>query len=113
LHRAETPPNTPQRARATARENDRNNRNLDSPEQRRIPHNPVFAPIAPLHFNNVPIPQVAPFPGYAIVQDDPFALPPGPAQMNGHQLIHQPPPVSLILFDFKLKLILKKKKTAI
>jgi hypothetical protein len=88
LYRAETPPNTPQRARATARENDRNNRNLDSPEQRRIPHNPVFAPIAPLYFNNVPFPQVAPFPGNVIVQDDPFALPLGPAQINGQQQIH-------------------------
>jgi hypothetical protein len=91
LYRAETPPNTPQRAHAAARQNERNNRNLDSPEQRRIPQQPVFPQIAPLHFGNVAIPPAPPLPGNVIVPDDPFALP-------AH-------PVSAIFIYLKLKLI--------
>jgi hypothetical protein len=101
LYRAETPPNTPQRARATARQNERNNRNLDSPEQRRIPQQPVLPQIAPLNFGNVAIPQALPIPGNAIIPDDPFAL---PAQINLAQQI-QPPAVSTIFSYLKLKLI--------
>jgi hypothetical protein len=90
LIRDQTPPNTPQRARAATRQNERNSRNLDSPEQRRIPQNPVFPQIAPIHFDNVPIPQLPPVPVNAIVPDDPFALPPAPVYLNGREYRNLP-----------------------
>jgi len=74
-NRPETPPNTPQRAQAAARQNERNNRILDSPQQHRIPHNPGLIHVEPLHFNHIPIPLP---PGNQVVPDDPddpFALP--------------------------------------
>jgi hypothetical protein len=63
---------------------------MDSPEQRRTPQQPVFPQIAPLHFDNVPVPQVPALHGNGIVPDDPFDLPPGPAHFNGHQYNHLP-----------------------
>jgi hypothetical protein len=80
---AETPPNTPQRARAAARQNERTNRNLDSPEHRRTPDHPDHPPIAPLQFN-IPIPQPVPFPRNAVIPDDPFAPAPAPVQQYRH-----------------------------
>ena len=73
FYRAETPPNTPQRARIAAQQLERLNRTLDSPQRHRIPHlaNP---PLIPLNYNAPPpldLPVVIP-------GDDPFALPPGP-----------------------------------
>ena len=76
--RPETPPNTPQRARAAARQNERDNRNLDSPQHRRTPHHAGPPQIPPLQYNNLTIPQALPFPGNAIIPDDPFAPPPPP-----------------------------------
>ena len=75
-YRPETPSNTPQRARAAACQNEHDQRNLDSPEHRRIPHNadspphipPLQLPIAPLQH---PIPQPLPVPENA---DDSFGL---------------------------------------
>ena len=124
LYRPETPPNTPQWARAAARQNEHNNRTLDSPQHHRAPHQPVQPHIEPLHFNDVPMPHLG---GNPIVPDDPFALPgpiPGPAHFNGQQYGHLPqhlaqqlqnlpalppvrrrghghvPPVSLLFFAF-------------
>jgi hypothetical protein len=37
-YRDETPPNTPQRARIVAQQNERDNRFLDSPQHHRLPH---------------------------------------------------------------------------
>jgi hypothetical protein len=88
--RPETPPNTPQRARAAARQNERDNRNLDSPQHRRIPHHADPPQIPPLQYNNLPIPQPLPFPGNTVVPDDPFALPPPPVHLNGQQYQHLP-----------------------
>ena len=77
-YRPETPPNTPQRARAAARQNERDHRHLDSPEHRRIPHNADPPPhIPPL---NLPIPQPPPFPENMANLDDPFGPPPPPVQ---------------------------------
>jgi hypothetical protein len=75
--RSETPPNTPQRARAAARQNERDNRNLNSPQHRRIPQPgpshipPLQLPIPPLQLPN---PQPLPVPGNADA-DDPFGPP--------------------------------------
>src|SRR5277367_1626206 len=95
---AETPPNTPQRARALARQNERTNRTMDSPELRRTPQNPgppPHPPIAPLQFH-IPIPPAPPVPANAPVPDDPFA--PAPVQQYQHlpqhlaqQLLNLPP----------------------
>jgi len=63
---------------------------MDSPEQRRIPQQPAFPQIAPLHFDNVPVPQVPPVPGNEILPDDPFALPAGPVHLNGQQYHNLP-----------------------
>ena len=89
-YRAETPPNTPQRARASARENERNSRNLDTPQHRRTPHGAIQPQIVPLQFNNAPIPPV-PAPAYhPIIQDDPFAPLAGPVHHNGQQFNNLP-----------------------
>ena len=86
-YRPETPPNTPQGARAAAHQNEHDNRNLDSPEHHCIHNNPYPPQIPPLQYN-LPIPQAPPLPGNA---DDPFALPPAPVHFNGHQYqnLHQ------------------------
>jgi hypothetical protein len=86
-YRPETPPNTPQRARSAARQNERDNRNLDSPEHRRTPHHSGPAQIPPLQ---LPIPPAPPVPGNAIVPDDPFGPPLAPIQFNGRQYQHLP-----------------------
>jgi hypothetical protein len=81
-YRPETPPNTPQRARAAARQNERDQRNLDSPEQRQIPHNANPSPyIPPL---NLPIPQPPLFAENMPLLDDPFGPPPPPVQQYQH-----------------------------
>ena len=80
--RPETPPNTPQRARIAAQQHERNNRILDSPQRHRTPH------IAPLRFNNAPLP--LPLPNTNI-PDDPFAPAPGPVHFNGQQYNNLPP----------------------
>src|SRR5271168_352284 len=90
MSRPETPPNTPQRVRAAARQNERNNRTLDSPQHHRTPHQPLHPRIPPLQFNNVPVPQAPPPPQDAIPPDDPFAQP-APVHFNGHQYHHLPP----------------------
>jgi hypothetical protein len=85
--RAETPPNTPQRARTAAQQLERSNRTLDSPQRHRTPHQPTPPLIPPLNFNVPPPPPVV-IPG-----DDPFALPapaPEPVRFNGHQYQHLP-----------------------
>jgi hypothetical protein len=87
-YRPETPPNTPQRARAAARQNERDNRNLDSPQHRRTPHQANPPQIAPLQYN-LPISQPLPLPGNSIIPDDPFAAPPAPVQQYQH-LPHLP-----------------------
>src|SRR5277367_767444 len=94
---AETPPNTPQRARAAARQNERSNRNMDTPQHRRTPQNPGPPPIAPLQFD-IPIPPVPPVPANAVIPDDPFAPAPAPVQQYQHlpqhlaqQLLNLPP----------------------
>jgi hypothetical protein len=74
-------------SRAATRQNECNSRNLDSPEQCHIP---VFPQIAPLHFDNVPIPQLPPVSVNVIVPDDPFALPPAPVYLNGHEYYNLP-----------------------
>ena len=79
-YRPETPPNTPQRAQAAARQNERDNRNLDSPQHRRVPQHANPPQIAPLQFNNIPIPQAPLLPD----PDDPFAPPPPPVQQYQH-----------------------------
>lgn len=84
---AETPPNTPQRARIAAQQRERSNRTLDSPQRHRTPHHTISPPILPLHFNIPPPPPVA-VPG-----DDPFAIPAPvcePVDFNGHQYRHLP-----------------------
>ena len=81
--RDQTPPNTPQRVRTAARQSERDNRTLDSPEHRRIPQ-PIFPQIQPLQF---PIPQVIPPPQNPIAIDDPFGLP----AINPQQFQHLPP----------------------
>jgi hypothetical protein len=86
-YRPETPPNTPQRARSAARQNERENRNLDSPEHRRTPHHSGPAQIPPLQ---LPIPPAPPVPGNATVPDDPFGPPPAPIQFDGRQYRHLP-----------------------
>ena len=90
---AETPPNTPQRARAAARQNERTNRNMDTPQHRRTPG--PAPPIAPLQFD-IPIPPAPPVPANAPIPDDPFA--PAPVQQYQHlpqhlaqQLLNLPP----------------------
>ena len=80
--RPETPPNTPQRARIAAQQHERTNRILDSPQRHRTPH------IAPLRFNNAPLP--LPLPNTNI-PDDPFAPAPGPVHFNGQQYNNLPP----------------------
>ena len=93
MYRPETPPNTPQRAQAAARQLERNTRTLDSPQHHPIPHQPVPPLIQPLQYNNVPIPQMPLLPPNGIIQDDPFALPapvPGPVHLNGHIYQHLP-----------------------
>jgi hypothetical protein len=89
-YRAETPPNTPQRARAAARQNERENRTLDSPQRHRTPHQPLHPQIEPLQFHNAPIPQIPPLPQNPIPLDDPFAQP-APVHFNGQQYHHLPP----------------------
>lgn len=80
-NRPETPPNTPQRAQAAARQNERDNRNIDSPELRRIPHNAGPPPhIPPI---NLPIPHPLPIPENLMIPDDPFGPPP-PVQQYQH-----------------------------
>ena len=124
--RSETPPNTPQRARAAARDSERNSRTLDSPQHRRTPHQPVHPVIPPLRFNNIPVPQVPlprnpppqnpPPPQNAIPPDNLFAprapvyfngrlyynLDPGLAQQvqNVNQAHGNPLPVSIFCFFF-------------
>ena len=71
----ETPPNTPQRARAAARQNECDQHNLDSPEHCRIPHNADSPPPPlqlPIPLLQLPIPQPLPIPENA---DDPFGPP--------------------------------------
>ena len=91
--RPETPPNTPQRARNAAHQHERNQRIMDSPQNRRSP-NPQRVYIPPLQFG---IPQLhAP-----LNHGDPFGggpmLPPAPpvapasAIYNGHTYHHLPP----------------------
>ena len=87
---AKTPPNTLQQACAVAWQNKQTNRNLDSPEHRHTPDNPVPPQIAPLRFNDVPIPQPPVLPGNVPIPDDPFALPPAPVHFNGHQYQNLP-----------------------
>ena len=70
--RPETPPNTPQRACAAARQNEQDNRNLDSPEHHWIPHHTEPPLIPPLL---LPIPQPPPVDGNPIIPDDPFGPP--------------------------------------
>jgi hypothetical protein len=85
--RAETPPNTPQRARIVAQQLERSNRTLDSPQRHRTPHHPVPPLIPPLNFNVPPPPPVV------VAGDDPFALPapaPEPVHFNGRQYRHLP-----------------------
>ena len=65
---AETPPNTPQRARIAAQQHERSNRTLDSPQRHRTPHQGTRQ-IPALNFN-VPLPPPVVVPG-----DDPFAVP--------------------------------------
>ena len=89
-YRDQTPPNTPQRVRTAARQSERDNRTLDSPEHRRIPNQPIHPHIEPLQFNNIPVPQVPPPPINPIPLDDPFAQP-APINFNGHQYHHLPP----------------------
>ena len=86
--RAETPPNTPQRARAAAQQLERSNRTLDSPQRHRTPHRPTPPLIPPLNFNVPPPP-----PAVIVAGDDPFALPapaPEPVHFNGRQYQHLP-----------------------
>jgi hypothetical protein len=93
MYRPETPPNTPQRAQAAARQLERNTRTLDSPQHHPIPHQPVPPVIQPLHYNNVPMPHMPLLPANGIIPDDPFALPapvPGPVHLNGHIYQHLP-----------------------
>src|SRR6202522_4538271 len=93
MYRPETPPNTPQRAQAAARQLECNTRTLDSPQHHPIPHQPVPPLIQPLQYNNVPIPQMPLLPANGIIPDDPFALPapvPGPVHLNGHIYQHLP-----------------------
>jgi hypothetical protein len=93
MYRPETPPNTPQRVRAAARQNERNNRTLDSPQHHRTPHQPVQPHIPPLQFGGIPLPQHPPLPGNMVIPDDPFALPaqvPAAVHFNGHQYGHLP-----------------------
>jgi hypothetical protein len=78
IYRSETPPNTPQRARAASRQNERDNRNMDSPQHRRTPHHLGPAPIPPLQYNNLPNPQPLLLPRNPIIADDPF----GPPALN-------------------------------
>ena len=85
---AETPPNTPQRARIAAQQLERSNRTLDSPQRHRTPHQAIPPQIPPLHFN-IPLAPPIIIPG-----DDPFAIPPPvhqSVQFNGHQYHHLPP----------------------
>ena len=79
----ETPPNTPQRARAAARQNERTNRNLDTPQHRRTPQNPGSPQIAPLQFN-IPIPPGPPALANAPIPEDPFAPAAIPVQQYQH-----------------------------
>ena len=88
MYRPETPPTTPQRARATARRNERNDRILDSPEHRRIPNQAGPPHIAPLHYHNVVIPQVPVLPENALVPDDPFASVAPPVSIIVLHLFH-------------------------
>jgi hypothetical protein len=84
FYRAETPPNTPRRARIAAQQLERSNRTLDSPQRHRTPHQAILPPIPPLQFNGPPPPPPLIIPG-----DDPFALPP-PVHFNGHQFNNLP-----------------------
>ena len=88
--RDQTPPNTPQRVRTAARQSERDNRTLDSPEHRRIPDQPIFPQIQPLQFNNIPVPQLLPPPQNPIAIDDPFGLP----AINPQQYQHLPPDIA-------------------
>ena len=96
FYRAETPPNTPQRARIAAQQLDRSNRTLDSPQRHRTPHQANPPHIPPLRFNGPPPPPPPPLPLVAIPEDDPFAVPAsvvpghGPVHFNGHQYQHLP-----------------------
>ena len=87
-YRSETPPNTPQQARAAARQNERDNRNLDSPEHRCVPHHPNPPPFIPPLI--LPIPQPLPLPENMAIPDDPFALPPPPPPPPVQQYHHLP-----------------------
>ena len=89
MFRDQTPPNTPQRVRTAARQSERDNRTLDSPEHRRIPQQPIHPQIQPLQFNNIPVPQVLPPAPNALPLDDPFAQP-APINFNGYQYHHLP-----------------------
>lgn len=89
-YRPETPPNTPQRARAAARQNERDNRDLDSPQHRRTPHHADAPQIPRLQYNNPPLPQAPLFPGNAIIPDDPFAPPSAPVHFNGQEYQNLP-----------------------
>ena len=82
---AETPPNTPQRARIAAQQHERSNRTLDSPQRHRTPHQGTRQ-IPALNFNT-PLPPPVVVPG-----DDPFAVPVqmAPVHANGHQYLHLP-----------------------
>ena len=73
-YRPETPPNTPQRARAAAHQNECDQHNLDSPEHCCIPHDAdspphIPPPQLPILPSQLPIPQPLPIPENA---DDPF-----------------------------------------
>ena len=86
--RPETPPNTPQRARAAARQLERDNRILDSPQRHRTP-------VPPLLFNNAPLP--LPLPNI-IIPDDPFGpAPQVPVHFNGQQYQNLPGDLALRL----------------
>jgi hypothetical protein len=70
-------------------QNERTNRDLDSPEHRRTLDPPGHPPIAPLQFEDVSMPQ-APVSSGNPDPDDPFVLPPAPIHFNGHQYQHLP-----------------------
>ena len=74
-YRPETPPNTPQQARAAAHQNECDNCNLDSQEHCCVPHHANPPPFIPPLI--LPIPQPLPLPENMAIPDDP-SLPPPP-----------------------------------
>jgi hypothetical protein len=72
-YRDNTPPSTPERVRAAAQQYERDQRVMDSPEQRRIPHPPPPFPMVP-PMVPPPIPQFSHLP--ANLQQQLAALPP-------------------------------------